>query len=54
MGAAALVERRRMNNSTTTSERHCPRYTMGSEEGRVSEVNRGQLKKGSQVFNTEE
>ena len=39
-----------MNNSTIISEGHC----LCSGEGRVSAVNHGQLRKGSQVFNTEE
>ena len=52
MGAAALVEWRQMNNSTTTSERHCPRYTTGSEEGRVSAVNCRQLRKDTPKCST--
>ena len=54
IGAAALVKWQRMDNSMMTSERHCLRYTTGSEEVRVSTVNRRQLRKGSQVFNTKE
>ena len=34
-----------MNNSTMMSEGHCLRYTTGSEEGRLSAVNCGQLRK---------